>query len=69
MRMCKVKYVYIGIVFTCSTLHLFPYPVPANVQGGVQHVVLHNVPVDVLFKLWFSQAKHLMCHETDLHER
>ena len=59
-------YMYVGIVFTCSTLHLFPYPVPADAQGSVQHVTLENVPVDVLPTLWswFSQAKQLECHHS-----
>ena len=57
-------YVYVGIVFTCSTLLLYPYPVPADIHGSVQHVTLYNVPVDVLprFFLWFSQVKHFECH-------
>ena len=52
-------------MFTCSTLLLFPYPVPADIHGSVQHVALYNVPVDVLPRLlmWFSQAKHLQCHD------
>ena len=51
-------------MFTCSTLHLFPYPVPADAQGSVQRVSLKRVPVDVLPKLWnwFSQVKQLKCH-------
>ena len=50
-------------MFTCSTLLLFSYPVPADIHGSVQHVTLDNVPVDVLPRLflWFSQAKHLEC--------
>ena len=56
-------YVYVGIVFTCSTLLLFPYPVPADIHGSVQHVTLDFVPMDVLLRLlkWFSQAKHFEC--------
>ena len=52
-------------MFTCSTLLLFSYPVPADIHGSVQHVTLCNVPVDVLPRLflWFSQAKHLACHD------
>ena len=52
-------------MFTCSTLLLFPYPVPADIHGSVQHVTLWNVPVDVLSRLfvWFSQVKHLECHD------
>ena len=51
-------------MFTCSTLLLFPYPVPAGIHGSVQHVTLVGVPVDVLPRLflWFSQAKHFECH-------
>ena len=62
MKLCM--YVYVGIVFTCSTLLLYPYPVPADIHGSVQHVTLYNVPVDVLprFFLWFSQVKHFECH-------
>ena len=50
-------------MFTCSTLLLFPYPVPADIHGSVQHVTLEHVPVDVLPKLflWFSQVKHFEC--------
>ena len=50
-------------MFTCSTLLLFPYPVPADIHGSVQHVTLKGVPVDVLPRLflWFSQVKHLEC--------
>ena len=44
---------------------LFPYPVPADIHGSVQHVTLRHVPVDVLSRLflWFSQVKHLVCHD------
>ena len=51
-------------MFTCSTLLLFPYPVPADIHGSVQHVTLGGVPVDVLPRLflWFSQVKHFECH-------
>ena len=51
-------------MFTCSTLLLFPYPVPADIHGSVQHVTLWYVPMDVLLRLflWFSQAKHFECH-------
>ena len=50
-------------MFTCSTLLLFPYPVPADIHGSVQHVTLMHVPVDVLPRLflWFSQVRHLEC--------
>ena len=50
-------------MFTCSTLLLFPYLVPVDIHGSVQHVTLWNVPVDVLPRLlrWFSQAKHFEC--------
>ena len=60
-----MKYVYVDIVFTCSTLLLFPYPVPADIHASVQHVTLRHVPLDVLSRLflWFSQVKHLKCHE------
>ena len=53
-------YTYVGIVFACSTLLLFPYPVPADIHGSVQHVTLGLVPVDLLPRLlkWFSQVKH-----------
>ena len=56
-------YVYVGIVFTCSTLFLLPYPVPADIHGSVQHVTLESFPVDVLPRLflWFSQVKHFEC--------
>ena len=51
-------------MFTCSTLLLFPYPVPADIHGSVQDVTLEGVPVDVLSRLflWFSQAKNFECH-------
>ena len=51
-------------MFTCSTLLLFPYPVPAYIHGSVQHVTLERVPVDVLPRLfsWFSQVRHFKCH-------
>ena len=60
-HLCKCM--LIGIVFTCSTLLLFPYPVPAGIHRNVQHVSLCYVPVDVLPRVlkWFSQAKHLEC--------
>ena len=50
-------------MFTCSTLLLFPYPVPADIHGSVQQVTLGRVPVDVLPRLFllFSQAKHFEC--------
>ena len=50
-------------MFTCSTLLLFPYPVPADIHESVQHVTLLHVPVDVLPRLFllFSQAKHFEC--------
>ena len=53
-------------MFTCSTLLLFPYPVPADIHGSVQHVTLEGVPMDVLSRLflWFSQAEHFECHDT-----
>ena len=51
---------------TCSTLLLFPYPVPADIHRSVQlqHVTLWHVPVDVLLRLFalFSQVKHFECH-------
>ena len=61
--LCEFKYVYVGIVFTCSTLHLFPYPVPAGGQGSIQHLSLWDVPVDVLANMftWFSAIKELEC--------
>ena len=51
-------------MFTCSTLLLFPYPVPVDIHISVQHVSLQFVPVDVLSRLflWFSQIKHFECH-------
>ena len=51
-------------MFSCSTLLLFSYPVPADIHGSVQHVTLWYVPMDVLSRLflWFSQAKHFECH-------
>ena len=50
-------------MFTCSTLLQFPYPVPADIHGSVQHVTLKGVPVDVLPRvfLWISQVKHFEC--------
>ena len=50
-------------MFTCSILLLFPYPVPADIHGSVQHATLKNVPMDVLpsLFLWFRQAKHFEC--------
>ena len=41
------------------------YLAPADVHGNIQLVSLHKVPVDVLPRLlrWFSQAKHLVCHD------
>ena len=61
LSMCN----YVGIVFTCSTLHLFPYPVPAGGQGSVQHLTLWGVPVDVLANMFtfFSTVKELECHD------
>ena len=61
----EAKYVYVGIVFTCSTLLLFTYPVPADSHGSVQHVTLLGVPVDMLPRMlrWFNQVKHLECHQ------
>ena len=52
-------------MFACSTLLLFPYPVPADNHGNVQHVTLMRVPVDVLSRLflWFIQVKHFECHD------
>ena len=46
-----------------STLLLFPYPVPEDIHGSVQHVTLKYVPVDVFSRLFllFSQVKHLEC--------
>ena len=54
-------------MFTCSTLLLFPYPVPAEIHRSVQHVTLERVPVDVLPRLFlrFSEAKHFEC--TSIH--
>ena len=51
-------------MFTCSTLLLFPYPVPVDIHGSVQHVTLMCVPVNVLPRLflWFSQVKHFECY-------
>ena len=62
-RLCEVKYVYLGIVFTCSTLHLFSYPVPAGDQGSVQHLTLRGIPVAVFIKLlsFCSEVKELKC--------
>ena len=50
-------------MFTCSTLLLFPYPVPADIHGSVQQVTLESVPVDVLQRLflWFSPVKYFEC--------
>ena len=52
-------------MFTCSTLLLFPYPVPAGIHGSVQHVTLWGVPANVLPRLflWFSQVKHFECRD------
>ena len=51
-------------MFACSTLLLFPYPVPADIHASVQHVTLMGVPLDALpsLFLWFRQAKHFVCH-------
>ena len=56
-------YNYVGIVFTCSTLHLFLYPVPAGGQGSVQHLSLWHVTVDMLTNMFtlFSTVKELEC--------
>ena len=66
MYMC-VHAVHMYILFTCScsTLLPFPYLAPADVHGSIQRASLHKVPVDVLPRLlrWFSQAKHLACHD------
>ena len=68
-----VHAVHMYILFTCScsTLLLFPYLAPADVHGSIQRVSLHKVPVDVLPRLlrWFSQAKHLACHDIHPHKR
>ena len=50
-------------MFTCSTLLMFSYPVPADIHGSVQHVTLLGLPVDVLpsLFLWFSHVKHFEC--------
>ena len=52
-------------MFTRSTLLLFPYPVPADIHGSVQHVTLVGVPVNVLQRLFLllSQVKHFECHD------
>ena len=52
------------MVFTCLSLHLFPYLVPAGGQGSVQHLSLWSVPVDVFINLlsYFSEVKELKCH-------
>ena len=54
---------YVCILFTCSTLHLFPCPVPAGDQGSGQHLSLWGIPVDVLTELlsFFSEMKELKC--------
>ena len=51
------------MVFTCLSLHLFSYLVPAGDQGGVQHLTLRHVPVNVLINLlsYFSEVKELKC--------
>ena len=55
---------YISMVFTCSPLHLFSYPVPAGDQGSVQHLTLWGVPVDIFIKVLslFSEVTELKCH-------
>ena len=55
---------YVGIVFTCSTIHLFPYPVPAGDQGNIQCLSLGGVPVDMLANMFtlFTTVKELKCH-------
>ena len=62
-----VHAVHMYIIFTCScsTLLLFPYLAPADIHGRIQRASLHKVPVDMLPRLlrWFSQAKHLACHD------
>ena len=66
-RCVYMQYIHMYILFTCScsTLLLFPDLAPADVHGSIQRVSLHKVPVDVLPRLlrWFSQAKHLACHD------
>ena len=39
----------------------------AFIHGSFQHVALWHVPVNVLPRLflWFSQAKHLECHDIE----
>ena len=51
-------------MFTCSTRHLFLYPVHADVQRCKQRITFTVVSLDVLAKLWssFSQIKQLECH-------
>ena len=64
MYICMCKYFsIIGILFTCSTLLVFPYTVPADIHRSIQHVSLCNVPVDMLPRLflWFSQVNHFQC--------
>ena len=63
MNISEFKYAYISIVFTCLTLHLFPYPVPTGDQGSIQCLTLWHVPVDVLAKMFtlFSTVKELKC--------
>ena len=58
------NYVYSIYVFMFNSTPV-PYLAPADVHGSIQRVSLHKVPVDVLPKLlrWFSQAKHLACHD------
>ena len=52
------------MVFTCLSLHLFPYPVPAGDQGSVEHLTLWRVPLDVFVNLlsFYSEVKELKCH-------
>ena len=53
----------VSMVFTCLSLHLFSYPVPAGDQGSVEHLTLWRVPVDVFINLlsYFSEVKKLQC--------
>ena len=51
------------MVFTCLSLHLFSYLVPAGDQGSVKHPTLWHVPVDVFISLLslLSEVKELKC--------
>ena len=62
--LCKVCINYVSMVFTCLSLHLFSYLVPAGDQRSVEHLTLWSVPLDVFINLlsYFSEVKELKCY-------